>query len=96
MLTSLLIISSVINACAFYQIRQPKSSKANLENKNNDRNDSKDIYENPDEVQDDIYDQVEDDQSTYTTPRWTGNEYNDNLYVNQADTRAGFGLKLVK
>jgi Na+-transporting methylmalonyl-CoA/oxaloacetate decarboxylase gamma subunit len=92
------IILLVILAYFIYQIRRLKSSKANPENKSRDRNNSKDIYENPDKIQDDAnYEQVENEQSTYTALKRTGKEENDDHlyshlnevhkdYVNQKET----------
>ena len=99
MLAILLVISVVINISYFiYQNRRPKSTKANPENKSRDRNNSKDIYENPDKIQDDAnYEQVENEESTYTALKRTGKEENDEHfyshlnevhkdYVNQKET----------
>ena len=79
MLAILLIISVVINIAYFiYQNRRPKSSKAKPESKSKDRNNSKDIYENPDNIQHDAdYEQMENEQSTYTALKRTGKEEND-------------------
>ena len=65
------IILLAIIAYFIYQNRRLKSSKANPENKSKDRNNSQDIYENPD---DDVanYEQVENEQSTYMY--WKGLE----------------------
>jgi Na+-transporting methylmalonyl-CoA/oxaloacetate decarboxylase gamma subunit len=92
------IILLVILAYFIYQIRRLKSLKANPENKSRDRNNSKDIYENPDKIKDDAnYEDVESEQSTYTALKRTGKEENDdhlyahlnevnNDYVNQKET----------
>ena len=97
-LAALLVISFVIIAYLTYQNRRLKSSKANPENKSRDRNNSKDIYENPDKIQDDAnYEQVENEQSTYKGLEKTGEEENDDHlyshlnevhkdYVNQKET----------
>ena len=97
-LAALLIISLVILTYFIYQNRRLKSSKANPENKSRDRNNSKDIYENPDKIQDDAnYEQVENEQSTYKGLEKTGKEENDDHlyshlnevhkdYVNQKET----------
>jgi biopolymer transport protein ExbB/TolQ len=97
-LAALLVISFVRIAYLTYQNRRLKSSKANPENKSRDRNNSKDIYENPDKIQDDAnYEQVENEQSTYKGLEKTGEEENDdhlyshlnevhNDYVNQKET----------
>ena len=78
MLAVLLIISLVILAFFIYQNRRLKSSKANPENKSKDRNNSKDICENPDKIQDNAnYEQVENEESTYTALKRTGEEEND-------------------
>ena len=72
------IILLVILAYFIYQIRRLKLSKANPENKSKDRNNSKDIYENPDKIKDDAnYEQVENEQSTYTALKRTGKDEND-------------------
>ena len=97
-LAILLVISLVIIAYLTYQNRRPKSLKANPEDKSRDRNNSKDIYENPDKIKDDAnYEDVESEQSTYTALKRTGKEENDdhlyahlnevnNDYVNQKET----------
>jgi hypothetical protein len=98
-LAILLVISVVINIAYFiYQNRRSKSSKANPENKSRERNNSKDIYENPDKIQDDAnYEQVENEESTYTALKRTGKDENDDHlyshlnevhkdYVNQKET----------
>ena len=59
----LLGISLVIIAYLIYTIYRLKTSKENPENK--ETNDSKDIYENP-AKDDENYEQVENQQSTYT------------------------------
>jgi hypothetical protein len=94
----LLVISFAIIAYLIYQNRRPKSLKANPENKSKDRNNSKDIYENPDKIKDDAnYEQVENEQSTYTALKKTGKDENDDHlyshlnevhkdYVNQKET----------
>ena len=94
----LLVISFAIIAYLIYQNRRLKSSKANPENKSKDRNNSKDIYENPDN-DDANYEQVENEQSTYTALKRPdpGEEENDvhlyahlheghKDYVNQKET----------
>jgi uncharacterized membrane protein len=92
-LAILLVISLVILTYFIYQNRRLKSSKANPENKSKDRNNSKDIYENPDKIQDD----ANYEQSTYKGLEKTGKEENDdnlyshlnevhNDYVNQKET----------
>ena len=68
----LLIISFVIIAYLIYQRRQPQ---ANTENKR-EKDNSKDIYENPDKV-DGNYEQVENEQSTYTALKRTEKDEND-------------------
>ena len=100
-LAVLLVISFVILTYFIYQNHQRqiiKSSKANPEKKSRDRNNSKDIYENPDKIQDDAnYEQVENEQSTYKGLEKTGEEENDDHlyshlnevhkdYVNQKET----------
>jgi cytoskeletal protein RodZ len=97
-LAILLVISFVILAYFIYQNRRLKSSKSNPENKSKDRNNSKDIYENPDKIKDDAnYEQVENEQSTYTALKRTGKDENDDHlyshlnevhkdYVNQKET----------
>ena len=97
-LAILLVILCVILAYYIYQIRRLKSSKANPENKDKERNNSKDIYENPDKVKDDgNYEQVENEQSTYTALNRSRKDENDDHfyahlnevhknYVNQQET----------
>jgi flagellar basal body-associated protein FliL len=97
-LAILLGISFVIIAYFIYQNRRLKSSASNPENKSKDRNNSKDIYENPDKIQDDAnYEQVENEQPTYTALKRTGKDENDDHlyshlnevhkdYVNQKET----------
>ena len=82
-LAILLVISFVIIAYLIYQNRRRKSSKANPENKCRDRNNSKDIYENPDKIKDDAnYEEVENEESTYTALKRTGKDENDDhLYA---------------
>jgi uncharacterized membrane protein (DUF106 family) len=92
------IILLLIIAYLTYQNRRLKSLKANPENKSKDRNNAKDIYENPDKIQDEAnYEQVENEQSTYTALKRTGKEENDDHlyshlhevhkdYVNQKET----------
>ena len=60
----LLGISLVIIVYLIYTIYRLKTSKENPEKTNKDTNDSKDIYENP-ANDDENYEQVENDQSTY-------------------------------
>ena len=88
----------MIIAYLIYRIRRLKSSKANLDNKSKERNDSKDIYEDPDKVKDDAnYEQVKNEQSTYTALNRSRKDENDdhlyshsnevqNDYVNQEET----------
>jgi uncharacterized membrane protein YgaE (UPF0421/DUF939 family) len=97
-LAILLVISFVIIAYFIYQNRRFKSSASNPENKSKDRNNSKDICENPDKIQDDAnYEQVENEESTYTALKRTGKDENDDHlyshlnevhkdYVNQKET----------
>ena len=97
-LAVLLAMSLVILAYFIYKIHRLKSSKANPENKRKDRNNSKDIYENPDKVEDDVnYEDVEKEQSTYKGLENTGKDENDDHvysdlnevhkdYVNQKET----------
>ncbi|CAB4027794.1 Receptor-type tyrosine- phosphatase delta [Paramuricea clavata] len=84
----LVIILLVALAYFIYQIRRLKSSKANLENKCKDRNNSKEIDENLDN--DDAnydhanYEEVENEESTYTALKrpGPGEEENDvHLYA---------------
>ena len=85
----LLVISFAIIAYLIYQNRRLKSSKSNPENKSKDRNNSKDIYENPDKIQDDAnYEEVENEQSTYTALKRPGpgeEENDDHLYAHLND-----------
>ena len=92
----LLIILCVTLAYFIHQNRQLKSHSS-PENQSKDRNNSKDIYENPDKVKDDgNYEQVEDEQTMYTALKRTEKEDDDHLYghlnevhhkqVNQAET----------
>jgi hypothetical protein len=96
-LASLLVISFVIIVYLIYQIRRLKSSKPNPENKNEDRNNSEDINENLDN--DANYEEVENEESTYTALKrpGPGEEENDGHlyahlnegqtdYVNQKET----------
>ena len=99
-LAILLVISFAIIAYLIFQNRRRKSSKANPENKSKDRNNSKDIYENPDKVQDDAnYEEVENEESTYTALKRPGPGEEENYghlyahlnkghkdYVNQKET----------
>ena len=99
MLAILLVISFVIIAYFIYQVRRLKSSKTNPENtKNEDRNNSKEIDENP-ENDDANYEEVENEESTYTALKrpGPGEEENDvhlyahlneghTDYVNQKET----------
>jgi Na+-transporting methylmalonyl-CoA/oxaloacetate decarboxylase gamma subunit len=94
----LVIILLVILAYFIYQIRRLKSSKANPENKSKDRNNSEEIDGNPDN-DDANYEQVENEESTYTALKrpGPGEEENDGHlyahlnevhkdYVNQKET----------
>ena len=78
-----LIILSVSLAYFIYQIRRLKSSKENyLKNKSKDKNNSKDIYENPDKVKEDgNYEQVEDEPSTYKALKRTEKEDEDDDHL---------------
>jgi hypothetical protein len=81
-LAILLFISFVIIAYFIYQIRRLKSSKASPENKSKDRNNSKEIDENP--GNDANYEKVENEESTYTALKrpGPGEEENDgHLYA---------------
>jgi hypothetical protein len=94
----LLIISLLVIAYLIYRNRRPKSSKESAENKSKGGNNFKEIYENPDKVKEDAnYEQVEDEQSTYTALKRTGKEEDDdhlyghlnevhNDYANQRET----------
>ena len=93
----LLVILCAILAYFIYHIRRLKSSKTNLENQSKNKNNSKEIYENPDKDKDDgNYEKMEDEQWTYTALKRTGKEDDDHLYahlnkvneehVNQAET----------
>ncbi len=97
-LAILLVISFVIIAYLIYQNRRLKSSKENPENKDKERNNSQDIHENPETVKDDgNYEQVENEQSTYTALNRSRKDENDDHfyaplnevhkdYVNQQET----------
>ena len=81
-LTILLVISFVIIAYVICQNRRLKSSKANLENKSKERNLSTVIEKNPSNNGDGNYEQVEDEQSTYTAlNRGAKEENDDHLYT---------------
>ena len=72
----MLAITLVIIAYFIYQNRRLKSLKATSENNSNERNDSKDIYENP--VKDEEnYEKVENEQSSYTTLKKPGERDDD-------------------
>ncbi len=99
MLAILLVILCVILAYFIYQNRRLKSSKENpADNKSKERNDSNDIYEDPDKVKDDAnYERVKNEQSTYTALDRSRKDENDdhlyshsnevqNDYVNQEET----------
>jgi hypothetical protein len=83
-LAILLVISFVIIVYLIYQVRRLKSSKPNPENtKNEDRNDSEEIDENPNN-DDANYEDVENEQLTYTALKrpGPGEEENDvHLYA---------------
>ena len=97
-LAILLVILCVILAYFIYRIRRLKLPKENSENKSKERNNSKDIYENPEKVKDDgNYEQVENEQSTYTALNRSRKDENDDHfyahlnevhkdYVNQQET----------
>ena len=91
LLAMFVIILLVILAYFIYQNRRLKSSKANPENKSKDRNNSQDIYENPDD-DDANYEQVENEESTYMyAANRTGKEENDyQLYVNQIEVHKDY------
>ena len=61
-LVILFAISFIIIAYLIYQIRR---LKVNTKYKNREKDNSKDVYEKPDKVDED-YEQVENKQSTYT------------------------------
>ena len=74
----LLVISLAITAYFIYENRRFKSSKKTPENKKNkERNDSKDVYEIP-ATSDENYEQVENEQSTYTALNKPGERDDDN------------------
>ena len=79
-LAIMLAITLVSNAYFIYQNRRLKSLKATSENNSNERNDSKDIYENP--VKDEEnYEKVENEQSSYTALKKPGErDDDDHLY----------------
>ena len=76
-LAILLVISLAVIAYFIYENRRFKSSKTNPENKNKERNDSKDDYEIP-ATHDENYEQVENEQPTYTALKKPGerDDYN--------------------
>ena len=74
-LAILLVISLAITAYFIYENRRSKSLKENPENKNKEKNYSKDIYENS-VKNDENYEQVE--QSTYTALKKPGERNDDN------------------
>ena len=77
-LAILLVISLAITAYLIYKIYRLKSSKKNPENKKNkERNDSKDDYVIP-ATQYENYEQVENEQSTYTALKKPGERDDDN------------------
>ena len=87
-LAILLAIALVIIAYFIYQNRRFKSLKANPENRNNETNVSKDIYEIP-AKDDGNYEQVENEQSTYTALKSPGQRDDDNhvyCHLNEVQT----------
>ena len=95
-LAILLVISFVIIAYLICQIRRFKSSKENPENKDKERNNSQDIHENPATVKDDgNYEQVENEQSTYTALNRSGMEENDDhLYTHLNEVGSDYVIQL--
>ena len=96
-LAILLVVSFVIIAYLIYQNRRLKSSKANLDNnKDKERNNSQDIHENPETVKDDgNYEQVENEQSTYTALNRSGMEENDDhLYTHLNEVGSDYVIQL--
>ena len=95
-LAILLVVSFVINAYLIYQNRRLKSSKENPENKDKGRNNSQDIHENPQTVKDDgNYEQVENEQSTYTALNRSGMEENDDhLYTHLNEVGSDYVIQL--
>ena len=92
MLAILLIISFVIITYLIYQNRRLKSSKANPENKNKDINISEEIDENPD-IDDVNYEDVENEESTYTALKkpGPGEEENDgHLYAHLNEVHTNY------
>ena len=69
----LVVILLMIIAYLIHQIRQ---AKANTENKNKEKDNSKDIYKNPGNY-DGNYVQVENELSTYTALKRPGKDEND-------------------
>ena len=67
----LLIISFIIIAYLIYRLKRSK------ENKSKEKQNSKDIYENPDNVDGDYVVQIENEQSTYTALKRPGEDEND-------------------
>ena len=72
----MLAIALVIIAYFIYQNRRLKSLKATSKNNSNERNNPKDIYENP--VKDEEnYEKVENEQSSYTALKKPGERDDD-------------------
>ena len=96
MLVILLVISLTITACFIYQNRRLKSLKKNQKNKSKESNDAKHVYAIP-ATNDQNYDQVANEQSTYTALKKPGERDDDDHvyshlnevdkdYVNQKET----------
>ncbi|XP_028402632.1 uncharacterized protein LOC114525467 [Dendronephthya gigantea] len=76
----LLVILLIIIVYLFHRVHRLKSSSTtgNLERKTKDS--SKDIYENPNKDDVDNYEQVENEQSTYTALKRPGKDEDDHVY----------------
>ena len=77
MFVALLVISFIIIAYFIYKRRRPKNTKANAENKSKERDQSKDIYENNENVDENYVVHVEIEQFTYAALKRPGEREND-------------------
>ena len=76
----MLAIALSIIAYFIYQTRRPKLIKEDSEKKSKKRNDSKDIYENP-QKDEGNYEPVENEQPTYTALKKPGERNDDDYHV---------------
>ena len=74
----LLVISLSFNAYLIYRVRL-KSSGTEANSAKNNKDSSKDIYENPHEDNVDSYEQVENEQSMYTALKRPGKDEDDHV-----------------